>query len=181
MEPESSVERGRRLKSKRNHVEADLVDDVKRGSPPKSDRNSSKKAARKKQFVADREKRKQRRIAKAEYDRITRNQSIYDLTVGPPRGNCGGIRPLRIDKSIRPSLNEYCKFALKKFNNYKKNIQDPEFVFVDVVKSTHGSPRIFYITFKAKRQDASPIIFQAHVWHRLDGSIEVFSCTIKKD
>ncbi|XP_058745277.1 uncharacterized protein LOC131618025 [Vicia villosa] len=180
--PESSVERGRRVKSKRKrkqkNVEGDVMDVVKRGPSRnhvmKSDRNSRKKADRKKQFVAD-------RITKAEYDRITRNQTIYDLTVGPPRGYFGGVWPIDINGSIRPSLNEYCKVALKKFNNYKNNKQDPEFVFVDVVKSTHGNPRIYYITFTAKKQDASPTIFQAHVRHHFDGSIEVFSCTIKKD
>jgi hypothetical protein len=40
---------------------------------------------------------------------------------------------------------------------------------------------MYFITFEAKKQDASPTIFQAKVRKKIKGPIEVMFCAIKKD
>jgi hypothetical protein len=40
---------------------------------------------------------------------------------------------------------------------------------------------MYFITFEAKKQDASPTIFQAKVRKKIKGPTEVMFCAIKKD
>ncbi|XP_058745241.1 uncharacterized protein LOC131617988 isoform X1 [Vicia villosa] len=159
------------------------------------DRNSRKKDDRKKQFMAEtaafRKKQIATRIARAEYERIARNLSVYDFTLYPLPGYFGGAVPVVIDKSIRPRLIKFCRIALKKFNNHKN--QGPEFDFHDLVKSTR-THTMFYITFTAARkQDAFSTIFRTKVKRTMikrdidgvikrdiDGLIKIVFCGIKR-
>ncbi|CAK8567040.1 unnamed protein product [Lathyrus sativus] len=117
--------------------------------------------------------------AYAEYRERSRNLSPFDA-IEPPPCLCGGISPLRVTNEVRRNLTPLCELALDKYNTE----QGTNFVFVDIVKSTHQgvAGTNYYITFQANSPNCPLVTFQACVWVKLPcygGQAVVQSCAIK--
>ncbi|XP_058735175.1 uncharacterized protein LOC131607167 [Vicia villosa] len=165
----------RGLKSERNHVEGHM-DVVERGSRLKSKRNHVEGD------LADSRLKKPMKIkiAEADYHRRPRCINLNPFDACPPSSLWlqGGVCPFPITESSRHRLVLLCETALKKYN--KRNNQGPKFEFEDLVKSNCTLPGLFFITFKAKKkQDGSTAIFQAEVFRNFSDQIRVMSCAIK--
>lgn len=126
------------------------------------------------------QKDKEIEVAMAEYRECSRNLSVFDAIPVPKiSGKCGGVGPLPMTDDRRLRLTPACHLAL---DHYNAENQGPNFVFVDVVKTTYRPGGFYYITFQAQEEiPNSPVIaFQAEVriW-RTDPPIIIKSCAIK--
>lgn len=121
------------------------------------------------------------RVAMAEHRKRSRNLTVFDAISPPAIARlCGGIRPDRMDDDLRLELTPLCKLALEKYNAEN---QGANFVFDGILKSTHGSSIVYYMTFQAKDaahpSNCPAITFQAEVFCSRSEPPVVESCAMK--